>query len=89
MVMLGAVVGATKLMDLKAVQNMMSEISPQKAKLVRLNVVLFKWRRQRELNILPGEGSMDIKIIKTKEFMISCWMKANSAGKIFRSHVYC
>lgn len=39
MVMLGAVVGATKLMDLKAVQNMMSEIfTGRKAKLVRLNV---------------------------------------------------
>ena len=39
MVMLGAVVGATKLKDLKAVQNMMSEIfTGRKAKLVRLNV---------------------------------------------------
>ncbi|NLC89743.1 MAG: 2-oxoacid:ferredoxin oxidoreductase subunit gamma [Clostridiaceae bacterium] len=39
MVMLGAVVGATKLIDLKAVQNMMSEIfTGKKARLVQLNV---------------------------------------------------
>ncbi|MDD4323394.1 MAG: 2-oxoacid:acceptor oxidoreductase family protein [Eubacteriales bacterium] len=39
MVMLGAVVGATQLMDLKAVQKMMSEIfTGKKAKLVQLNV---------------------------------------------------
>ena len=39
MVMLGAVVGATELMDLTAVQKMMSEIfTGKKAKLVQLNV---------------------------------------------------
>lgn len=39
MVMLGAVVGATELIDLKAVQNMMSEIfTGKKARLVQLNV---------------------------------------------------
>ena len=39
MVMLGAVIGATQIINLQAVQNMMSEIfTGKKAKLVQLNV---------------------------------------------------